>query len=59
MVIEGLGTLREVQFPSWVNQLRLGSDRFLLESKKNGAGRFLQLSAFKQRLKKFVIFPAG
>ena len=30
--------------PSWFNQFCLGSDRFLLEYKRNRAGMFLQLS---------------
>ena len=46
-LVKAWGRFEKSKIPSWVNQLRLGSDHFLLESKKNGAGRFLQLSVFK------------
>ena len=45
--------------PSWFNQFRLGSDRFLLEYKRNRVGMFLQLSVIRKGQRSFVIFPAG
>ena len=43
----------------WFNQMRLGSSCFLLESKRNRVGKFLQLSVFNKGRRSFVIFPAG
>ena len=58
-LLRAWGRFGKSKSPSWFNQLRLGSGRFLLESKRNRAGRFLQLSALKQGQRSFVIFPAG
>jgi len=58
-LLRAWGRFSKSKSSSWFNQLRLGSGRFLLEYKRNRAGRFLQFSATKQGQKSFVIFPAG
>ena len=44
---------------NWCNQVHQGSSIFLLESKRNRAGKFLQLSVINKGKRTFVIFPAG
>ena len=44
---------------NWRNQCRRGSSIFLLESKRNRAGKFLQLSVINRGRQSFIIFPGG
>ena len=43
---------------SWCNQMRQGSRIYMLESKNNRAGKFLQLLKIKGGKRVFVVFPA-
>jgi len=56
MVTEGLG---QILSSNWCNQVRQRSSIFLLESKRNRAGKFLELSVINKSKRTFVIFPAG
>jgi len=44
---------------NWCNQIRRGSSIFLLESKSNWAGKFLQLSAIKRGRQSSIVFSGG
>ncbi|KAJ8434740.1 hypothetical protein Cgig2_001943 [Carnegiea gigantea] len=44
---------------NWYNQMRRDSSIFLLESKRNPASKFLQLSIIKDGRRSFIIFPVG
>jgi len=57
-LLRAWGRFYKSKSSSWFNQLHLGSGRFLLESKRNRAGKFLQLSTIKGQ-QSFVISPAG
>jgi len=57
-LLRAWGQFGKSKSPNWFNQLRLGSGRFLLKSKRNSAGRFPQLSALKQGQRSFVMFLA-
>ena len=58
-LLRAWGRFGKSKSSSWFNQIRLGAGLFLLEFKRNRAGRFLQLSAIKQGQKSFIIFPAS
>lgn len=50
---------RTSQSVNWCNQMRKGSRVFMLESRSNRAGKYLQLSVFYEGKRSFVILPAG
>lgn len=58
-LLRAWGRFFKSKSPNWCNQVRRGSTIFLLESKKNRAGKFLQLSMVNKGKRSFVIFPAG
>jgi len=58
-LLRALGRFYKSKSANWCNQMRQGSSIFLLESKRNRAGKFLQLSVINKGKRTFVIFPAG
>jgi len=54
-LLRAWGRFSKSKSSSWFNQMRLEAGHFMLEYKRNRAGKFLQLSAIKQGHKTFVI----
>ena len=58
-LLRAWGRFRRSKSSSWCNRTRLLSRVYLLESRRNLAGKFLKLSVTKEGYSTFVIFPAG
>ncbi|KAJ8432736.1 hypothetical protein Cgig2_015654 [Carnegiea gigantea] len=58
-LLRAWGRFYKSKSSNWCNQVRQDSSIFLLESKRNRAGKFLQLSVINKGKRTFVIFPAG
>ncbi|KAJ8445690.1 hypothetical protein Cgig2_026017 [Carnegiea gigantea] len=58
-LLRAWGRVYKSNSSNWYNQVHQGSSIFLLESKRNRAGKFLQLLVVIKGNKTFVIFPAG
>jgi len=56
-LLRAWGRFYKSKSSNWDNQVHQGSSIFLSESKRNRAGKFLQLSIINKGKKTFIIFP--
>ena len=58
-LLRAWGRFYKSKSSNWCNQVCQGSSIFLLESKRNRAGKFLLLSVINKDRRTFIIFPGG